>query len=1027
MATKNYETKAPTGLTITRNGDHFVAKWKFGDKDYGAGQTLSYATNRAPKWKSIKLSKTAKEKSIVPISEGSIHPSASGKYLKLVMISVTGTRKTFTKTEKDPKDKRKTITVTYKTEMSEPTQKNFGFDKPPKPAVSLALGSNYYTSVLTVNSGGTSSDHYWIRQIVWQTALVKDCDISVSDGAKVKGWDSPHYANQTTYSRTWSESTGTLASGSWTRWYKVWSRGVAGDSDPVYVKHVFAVPNAVKTTNTKVTKSASGYMCRVDWSIDIPARKPVDQTAVQYVIATIDSTLSSWQNASEAAGNSPNGSLTFPIDALIGDDQALYVRVNTKHDNNIAYGPAIRTAIGVLSNPSNLSVTKDDSTYRATITATNNSSVASSFLAVRYMTDQNPTGWDIGIIEHGQTSVTVQCPNWTGRSVKFGVRAVYGSKKQTTRADGAGSYAVTPITQSAQITDGGVIPVAPGNVSANPTDISGTIRVTWNWSWSSANVAEISWSDHADAWESTDEPETYQVNSMHASAWNISGLEAGIVWYIRVRLGDKNGDTVTWGPYSDAEPVDLSSAPIAPVLDLSAGAISEAGDVTVTWTYSTGDGTGQASATLAVVTESGGVLTYTPIEEVQTAQSITINAAEKGWTTGTSYALAVRVTSESNHFSEWSDPVTVYVVEPLLAEITQTSLVAETVVDDGVARDIYSLKSMPMTVTVTGAGNAGNTTIAIERRADYQIDRPDESLLSGYEGETVVLIPPQVGEAQITINRDDLIGRLDDEALYRLVCTVSDSFGQSSTVSRDFEVHWTNQALMPEAQVVADDEQLITKITPIAPDGAATGDTVDIYRLSIDKPVLIYEGAEFGTTYVDPYPTLGWHGGHRIVYKTLDGDYITADGHLAWLDVSEPVDSDYNIIDFGTGRVMLRYNIDLGSSWSKDFKETQYLGGSVQGDWNPAVSRSATMAAAVIDADDTETIEAMRRLAVHPGICHIRTKDGSSYAADVQVSEDRKQATAHKVVTFSLKVTRVDPEEMDGMTLAEWNDLHDEV
>ena len=84
------------------------------------------------------------------------------------------------------------------------------------------------------------------------------------------------------------------------------------------------------------------------------------------------------------------------------------------------------------------------------------------------------------------------------------------------------------------------------------------------------------------------------------------------------------------------------------------------------------------------------------------------------------------------------------------------------------------------------------------------------------------------------------------------------------------------------------------------------------------------------------------------------------------------------------------------------------------------------MAAAVIDADDTETIEAMRRLAVHPGICHIRTKDGSSYAADVQVSEDRKQATAHKVVTFSLKVTRVDPEEMDGMTLAEWNDLHDE-
>ena len=1017
-------TKLHTGITIARNGKYFTVSWKFGDKDYGAGQTLKWQTNRDSWTKVSGVSKTTKTKSF-SVNEDSYHPTSKGKYLDMLFIDLQGTRKKFTATKKID---GKNVQIDYIPQQTPDQVKTFAFYKPPKPSVSLALGGNYYTSVLTVNSKGTSSDHYWIRQIVWQTALVKNCDISVSDGAKVKGWDGEHTVNQTTYSRSWSESTSTLASGSWTRWYKVWTRGVNGNSDPVYVKHVFAAPNAAKLKDsTKATKQATGYSCKVDWEISIPQSRPVDQTAVQYVIATTDSTLSSWQNASEAAGNSSSGSLTFPIDALIAEDQALYVRVNTKHDSNITYGVAKRIAIGSLSAPSNLSVTKDDSTYRATITATNNSAVATSFLAVRYMTDQNPTGWDIGIIEHGQNSVTVQCPNWTGRSVKFGVRAVYGSKKQTTRADGAGSYAVTPITQSAQITDGGVIPVAPGNVSANPTDISGTIRVTWNWSWSSANVAEISWSDHADAWESTDEPETYQVNSMHASAWNISGLEAGIVWYIRVRLGDKNGDTVTWGPYSDAEPVDLSSAPIAPVLDLSAGAISEAGDVTVTWTYSTGDGTGQASATLAVVTESGGVLTYTPIEEVQTAQSITINAAEKGWTTGTSYALAVRVTSESNHFSEWSDPVTVYVVEPLLAEITQTSLVYETVFDDGVARDIYSLKSMPMTVTVTGAGNAGNTTVAIERRADYQIDRPDESLLSGYEGETVVLIPPQVGEAQITINRDDLIGRLDDEALYRLVCTVSDSFGQSSTVSRDFEVHWTNQALMPEAQVVADDEQLITKITPTAPSGAATGDTVDIYRLSIDKPVLIYEGAQFGTTYVDPYPTLGWHGGHRIVYKTLDGDYITTDGHLAWLDVSEPVDSDYNIIDFGTGRVMLRYNIDLGSSWSKDFKETQYLGGSVQGDWNPAVSRSATMAAAVIDADDTETIEAMRRLAVHPGICHIRTKDGSSYAADVQVSEDRKQATAHKVITFSLKVTRVDPEEMDGMTLAEWNDLHDEV
>ena len=129
--------------------------------------------------------------------------------------------------------------------------------------------------------------------------------------------------------------------------------------------------------------------------------------------------------------------------------------------------------------------------------------------------------------------------------------------------------------------------------------------------------------------------------------------------------------------------------------------------------------------------------------------------------------------------------------------------------------------------------------------------------------------------------------------------------------------------------------------------------------------------------------------------------------------------SESNIIDFGTGRVLLQYNSDLSMSWKKDFTETKYLGGSIQGDWNPGVSRTGTFATMAI-ANDLETITAMRRLAAYAGICHVRTKDGSSYAADVQVSESRKQSTAHGLAEFSLSITRVDPEGYDGLTYDEW-------
>ena len=61
-----------------------------------------------------------------------------------------------------------------------------------------------------------------------------------------------------------------------------------------------------------------------------------------------------------------------------------------------------------------------------------------------------------------------------------------------------------------------------------------------------------------------------------------------------------------------------------------------------------------------------------------------------------------------------------------------------------------------------------------------------------------------------------------------------------------------------------------------------------------------------------------------------------------------------------------------------------------------------------------------RRLASYPGLCHIRTVDGSSFACDIQVSEDRRYDQDTARAEYTLSVTRVDPEELEGMTYAEW-------
>lgn len=342
------------------------------------------------------------------------------------------------------------------------------------------------------------------------------------------------------------------------------------------------------------------------------------------------------------------------------------------------------------------------------------------------------------------------------------------------------------------------------------------------------------------------------------------------------------------------------------------------------------------------------------------------------------------------------------------------------------ARTGNFLTVMPLTLSATGIGNKGTVTAYVERSRPYFVQQPDEKQAKGHEGE-IVLLNTRNGDGSFSFGISDLKGALDDGGAYRLAVIVKDLMGQSAEASIDFEVMWEHQAIMPDATVETDGN--IVKITPIRPEDAWDGDYCEIYRLSADTPQLIVARAEFGTTYVDPYPTLGEFGGHRIVYRTINGDFITADKILAIKDFETSSDAEFpeegldakkSIIDFGTGRVELDRNLDVDNKWEKDFVETSYLGGSIQGDWNPAVRRISSVSSCSITLTDEETIKDMRRLAVYTGVCHVRTPDGSSYAADVQVSETWSHDRGFLIAEFALEITRVDSDGMDGMTLAEW-------
>ena len=1013
----------PSGLTITRDGNlKFAISWKVADKDYKEGQKLRWRVwlsenGNQTAWTTLDINVSLTSHTVtIPVAN--YYPTTKKK-IYYFEVEVCGKRQQTT-------EKVDNVDVTTVYDWSAWTNAKRLLRVPNAPVVTAELDSQIQNrTTFTWEVETDAKDNRPFRNVEWQSMIVANC--KETNGAKLK-WKSS--------ASGWTTGTGS-ASGEWaktddftvtsrTRWFRVRARGAGGKGDTPgcsawkYRKHVYATPYAASINTAKVTEKNNVSTILVNWTAASDAAHPIDQTIVQYVITTPAAGLTcpagaNWTNAATFADTTGKDSAQFTVSDAVGLDECLFVRIATVHDSRTAYSAPKLVKKGALKNPSGLSVTPNQQTYRAVVNATNNSTVPDSQLAVIYRSGK--TSIVVGIIPHGGTSVTVQCPVWSATKAKaFGVYAFQGTATPKTRADGVTVYAITRNLKSSTVWDGGAVPVAPeGFTAVMSDDAAGEAILSWNWSWEEANLAEISWSTNQNAWESTDEPNTYTLDNLHAASWRVSGLDTGMRWYFRVRLiqqGDDEG--MTYGPYSETVYVDLSSAPAKPVLSLSNAVITQDGTVTASWAYVTTDGTNQAFAEICEYDEEND--TYgTPIAHTQTAQHVSLSAGN--WVTGETYNICVRVTSASGFVSEWSDPVPVIVAEPAVCAISASGLVEETITDGSETRQTLSLKTMPLSVTVTGAGEGGTTTVIVERAQDYHMIRPDDTETDGYEGETIVLFR-QTGEDPISIGTDILLGRLDDGAPYRMIAVVEDGLGQSDSQEIGFEVHWTHQAGEPSATVVMENNAAV--ITPSAPESYAQGDTCDIYRLSVDSPQLIVKGGTYGEAYVDPYPTIGEHGGYRVVCLTSNQDYITEEEQPAWIDIRGDLLSQRSgIISFNGEDITLPYNLKLTSSWKKDFKETKYLGGTIKGDWNPGVSRSGSLSTVVL-TEDTELIEALRRLAGYSGICHVRTPDGSSFAADVQVSNNAGYTVAGRLEEFTLSITRVEPDALDGIPYSDW-------
>lgn len=1075
-------TKAPTGLTITRNGTTFTFNWKIGDSDYENGQGFVYQV-------------AGHGQVTVPVGKKATSLSLNLGTIRGVTFWVRGNRKKYTK-------KNKTINPGW----SAWAPCAWNAVRPSAPSLTYTRNSSN-SGTFAWKAENDASNAAVFQRVIVQTLVVQNAAGGADQDWKKAATSSVGAEGSVVYTET--IGTGCV------RWVRACSRGPAGDSAWVYAGHAYSTPKTPELSHCEAENTGSSTRIKSDFRVSYDIQHPIDSIKTQYAIETPDPQLAcpaqaNWTDGMSTTPQRANDSHQFFISDWLGDDQCLYVRMKAVHDEdtNASYSQYKLAAIGNLSLPgfsaSVGTVIIDTTGGVATITFENNTDVEDAFHVILYRSEEKPSvATAVAIVEPGRDSVSVTIPELKSvETYAFGVYAAVGTYERHECADSSTQYdtfSVNAKMVSKEAWRSGIIPKAPTDVSVETVG-SGKVRVHWTWAWKAATSATLAWADHEDAWESTDEPDNYDVLTAYSNSWIIAELEIGKKYYIRIRLNDDSGEEQVPGPWCDTVTVDLSSQPERPVISVNRSVITPQQSVTASWTYDTTDESPQAFAEVCEVTfgdvgdgtyfeeagEDATAIIYGEVIGHATGEQHVLLTPE--WESGTQHYIAVRTTSETGKTSEWSEPIGLYVADPVSIDLIMsnpkqffeyavmhcqytrdaehgvwiptgssgvpsyveynTSTKAaykkardgyiEVVSEDETTRvtdewellrDMHSgrLGKMPVELTVTGAGASGMTTVSIVRAEDYSISRPDEQNQDGYEGE-IVSTYSQIGEDPITIGLEDLSGQLDDGAKYEIITTVTDEMGQKAEAKNPFTVSWDHQPEITPVEIRTDEYRKISIFRVSKPEGYVEGDTFDAYRLSADRPEKIIDGGLFDTWYVDPFPAFGRLGGHRIVSKSLYGDYITAENQLAWTDTDED-DGDILqetgvVIEFGNEVLRLPYNNAMDNRWQKDFQRTVYLGGAVQGDWNPGVTRDLSLTCDATNINDLDQIETIRDLAEYPGICHVRTPDGSSFNADIQVSESRPYDK--KRVNYSFEIKKVDPQGYEGMTLEEWDATHED-
>lgn len=270
---------------------------------------------------------------------------------------------------------------------------------------------------------------------------------------------------------------------------------------------------------------------------------------------------------------------------------------------------------------------------------------------------------------------------------------------------------------------------------------------------------------------------------------------------------------------------------------------------------------------------------------------------------------------------------------------------------------------------------------------------------------------------------------LENNITYRVSCTVSLDSGLTASDELEFDVAWTDRNYGINADIGYDEDTYSCYIRPycIDEDGNPIQNvTLAVYRRDYTGELIeIASGLEnTENIYVtDPHPSLDY-ARYRIVAITDDTgavSYYDPPGYpikevaaiIQWDETwSDLITSDVDEADipeepsWSGSLVRLPYNLDVSDKNGVDVSVVEYIGRKRPVSYYGTQLGETSSWKVEIPRYDTETLYALRRLAIYTGDVYVREPSGSGYWASISVSIS--QTHCEVSIPVSLDITRVE-------------------